>query len=178
MSFSENYRNCHMDSIGELITTIEFKVKATKEDLEVFEDGIVPWISLERPDKAISRLIDANKVVLPYSTVALYIDYPLNKPVSFELSASASGFTRKQLIQEINKRYHLIYQQEEQSAALITVPVEKEKGRYTEMKQMGWKNLINIISRILRGNNYILINSALNSKIKSLCQPNPLKYQR
>lgn len=113
------------ESLGVLIATIEFTLKASKEELKIFESGVVPWINLEKPDEEISRLIDAEKVVLPYTKATLIVDYPLNKPASFELSSRGRGFTRKQLIQEISGRYHLIYKEEEQSASVKTIPMEK-----------------------------------------------------
>jgi hypothetical protein len=116
------------DSIGTLIAKIEFKLKATKEELDIFDDGIVPWISLQSPNEEIPRLIDADEIILPYSKVTLIIDYPLNKPASFEISAQGSGFTKTQLIREISKKYHQIYQDEEESASIKTIPLEKRKG--------------------------------------------------
>lgn len=62
------------DSIGALISTIDFDVRATnKHDLEIFEDGIVPWISLENPDEEIPQLIDAEKIVLPFANPSLLL---------------------------------------------------------------------------------------------------------
>ncbi|NII28538.1 hypothetical protein HB364_25870 [Pseudoflavitalea sp. X16] len=117
-----------LDTIGALVTTIELRLKPTKEDLEVFKDGIIPWISLEKTDEEISKLIDADKIVLPYTKATLIVDYPLNKPASFELLTSGNGFTKKQLIEEISKRYHLIYKEEEVTASTKTIPLEKREG--------------------------------------------------
>lgn len=114
---------------GELIATIEFGLKANKEDLKVFEDGIVPWISIEKPEDQIDRLIDADKVVIAYSEIRLVIDYPLNKPAVFVIKSSGKGgFTKKQLALEISKKYHEIYDAEESSAKTKTIPVEKREG--------------------------------------------------
>jgi hypothetical protein len=113
---------------GELITTIEFEVKATKEELEVFEDGIVPWISIEKPEDQINRLIDADIVVIDYSEITLVIDYPLNNPAEFVIKSPQKGFTKKQLALEISKKYHEIYDAEEGSAKTKTIPIEKREG--------------------------------------------------
>lgn len=120
-------QNKELDNLGNLISTIEFKVRAIKEDLQIFDDGIVPWISLEEPEKEIKRLIDPDKIVLPYNNVTLIIDYPLNNPATFELTGNGSGFSRRQLIKEISKRYHDIYKEEEVTATIKTVPIKERK---------------------------------------------------
>ena len=113
---------------GELLATLEFGIKANKEEIKDFEDGIIPWISIEKPEDQIERLIDADKVVITYSEITLVIDYPLNKPAKFILKSSESGFTKKQLVKEISKKYHEIYESEESSAKTKTIPVEKREG--------------------------------------------------
>ncbi len=113
---------------GELLTTLEFGIKANKEEIKDFEDGIIPWISIEKPEDQIERLIDADKVVITYSEITLVIYYPLNKPAKFILKSSESGFTKKQLVKEISKKYHEIYESEESSAKTKTIPVEKREG--------------------------------------------------
>jgi hypothetical protein len=113
---------------SDLITTIEFGVKAEPEDAKDFEDGIIPWINIEKPENQINRLIDADKVVITDSEVTLVIDYPLNKPTEFILKNSGKGFTKKQLVLEISKKYHEIYEAEESSAKTKTIPAEKREG--------------------------------------------------
>ena len=113
---------------GELIATIEFGIKANEEELKDFEDGIIPWISIEKPENQVNRLIDADKVVITYSEITLVIDYPLNKPAEFILKSPGKGFTKKQLVLEISKKYHEIYDAEESSAKNKTIPVEKREG--------------------------------------------------
>lgn len=112
----------------ELIATIEFGIKASKEELKDFEDGIIPWINIEKPEVEINRLIDADKVVVKYSEITLIIDYPLNKPAEFLLKSPGKSFTKKQLVLEISKRYHQIYEEEESSAKVKTIPIEKREG--------------------------------------------------
>jgi hypothetical protein len=123
-----NKKGLDQGNQGELIATIEFGVKANKEDLEVFEDGIVPWISIEKPQDQIDRLIDADKVVIDYSEITLVMDYPLNNPAEFIIKSSGKGFTKKQLALEISKKYHEIYDAEEKSAKIKTTPAEKREG--------------------------------------------------
>ncbi|MEO7306306.1 MAG: hypothetical protein ABIR78_06920 [Ferruginibacter sp.] len=116
------------DPLGQRISTIEIKLKATKEELETFEDGVVPWINMEETNKEIIRLIDPDKIVLPYPSVTLIIDYPLNTPAMVALSTIPQGFTFKQIILEISKKYHELYALEESTATTKTVPMSKRKG--------------------------------------------------
>jgi hypothetical protein len=124
-------------NLGDFIFSIDFNVKATSEDAKDFDDGIIPWISIEDPEKEISRLIEADKIVLPYSKVVLIFDYPLDSPVQFEISTSENGFSRKQLIREISKKYKEIYKEEETSATIKTVPAEKREGLMNRNKTNG-----------------------------------------
>ncbi|MDP9082101.1 MAG: hypothetical protein M3O71_32195 [Bacteroidota bacterium] len=114
------------DTTGVLISKIEFELKATQEDLKIFEDGIVPWISIENPSNGIDSLIDADEIVLPFSQATLIIDYPLRKPVTFDL-ATENGFSRKQLIMLISEKYHEIYKGEETTASTKTVRADERK---------------------------------------------------
>jgi hypothetical protein len=106
-----------------LLKTINFQLKATKEEREIYEDDIVPWISLENAAAETGRLIDANKIVLDYKQVAIIIDYPLNKPDTFLLTSKV-GFSKKSLVENISKRYKQLYREEEESASIKTVPLE------------------------------------------------------
>ncbi len=116
------------DSLGPVIDEIAFRQKASGEDLKIFDDGIIPWISLENPQSGLAGLIDADKIVLPYSSIRILIDYPLNKPVFFELSSKSEGYSRKELILVISNKYHEIYQTEEKTAAQKTIPLDERKG--------------------------------------------------
>lgn len=49
-----------------IITTIDFSVKAEVEEAKDFENAIIPWINIEKPENQINRLIDADKVVITY----------------------------------------------------------------------------------------------------------------
>ena len=120
--------NKKQNNLGTLLTTIEFGVKASEEELEDFEDGIIPWISIENPESEIDRLIDSDEIVIPYSEITIIIDYPLNKPTSFVLTNSKNGFTKKELILEISKKYHDIYTVEETTATIKTIPPDERKG--------------------------------------------------
>ena len=120
--------NMQADSLGPIILTIDFKQKAFGEDLQTFEDGFIPWISIDNPKAGFKNLIDADKIILPFTTAKIIIDYPLNFPATFDITTMGQGFTRKQLITEISEKYHEIYKLEESSATIKTVPLDKRKG--------------------------------------------------
>jgi len=121
---SDKENNSQSD-LGNLVSTIQIGVKANKEQLQDFENGIVPWISIENPEAEISQLIEAESIIVPDSEITLLIDYPLNKPAEFVLKSAGKGFTKKQLILEISKKYHEIYKEEESTAVTKTLPMEK-----------------------------------------------------
>jgi hypothetical protein len=108
---------------------ISIKVKTEEaEDLEVFEDGIIPWISVKNPNKKIERLIGRKDVVLKCDSAVLIIDYPLNKPVEIIIKPVSRGFSREELVKIVSKEYNRIYKEEEESAKTKTVPLEERKG--------------------------------------------------
>lgn len=113
---------------GKLISSIEFRIRATGEDLKTFKEGFIPWVSLEHPEKQLPNLVNPDQVVLPYQHVSLIIDYPLNHPDTTELTGTVAGFTTKMLIEKISERYHQIYREEEAGAKTKTIPEEKRIG--------------------------------------------------
>lgn len=125
------------DSLGTLISTIEFGLKATSDELKDFENPIIPWISIENPESEIDRLIDSDEIVIPYSEITLIIDYPLNNPASFVLKNSKNGFSKKELILEISKKYHEIYNIEENTSKTKTIPVNQRNGIINRNKTDG-----------------------------------------
>lgn len=118
-------------SINEIVTSqILFQVKTSdKEDLEVFEDGIIPWISINDPENSIDNLLEKDKIVLKSKEAILLIDYPLNKPVEIKIKSQKEvGFRRGELIRLISQEYHRIYQEEEESSSVKTIPLEEREG--------------------------------------------------
>jgi hypothetical protein len=115
------------DTLGTVISSIEFNIKGTVEDLKIFDNGIVPWVNLEHPEKQIDSLIDADEIVLPYQNATLIIDYPLTQKAISNISATSKGFSRKLLIQLISDKYHEIYEEEEKSATSKKVPLDERK---------------------------------------------------
>jgi hypothetical protein len=125
------------DTLGHKISTVNFSVKAVGEDLKIYEDGMIPSINLDNPKKRIKNLADRDEMVIPYQKVILKIDYPLTKPVFIELTSQSKGFTRQQIILEISKRYHQLYDEEERSATIKTVPAEQRKTTYNRNETDG-----------------------------------------
>ncbi|WP_171037000.1 hypothetical protein [Maribacter algarum] len=136
---SQKTSGSEADVTNKVSSEITFQVKAVeKEDLEIFEDGIIPWISIKKPELEIKNLIGKNDIVLKTAKASLVIDYPLEKPVLIEIkSANASGFTRKELVEIISKVYHRIYQEEEDSAQTKTVPISERQGLINRNKTDG-----------------------------------------
>lgn len=110
--------------------TILFQLKTDDEkELEIFEDGLIPWISIKDPQKEMNQLIGKDDVVIKDNTAVLVIDYPLNKPIEIEIKSNESvGFKRGELIQLVSKEYKRIYREEEKSAKTKTVPLEDRQG--------------------------------------------------
>jgi hypothetical protein len=122
------------DNVGELLTTISFNVKTNnKKD---FENGIIPWASIEKPENEIAQLIDRNKIVIPEDKLTIIIDYPLTNEYRFDLQ-SKNGFTREQLLKEISKNYYKLYDEEEKSATIKTIPVDKRTTMYNRNQTNG-----------------------------------------
>ena len=110
------------DNLGELVSTISFVVMTdNKND---FPDGFVPWANIEDPEKDLPNLLDKDDVVIEESPVKIIIDYPVTNPYEFTLE-STKGFTRKQLLEEISRHYFRMYEEEEQSATIKTIPLDK-----------------------------------------------------
>lgn len=108
-------------NFGALVNKISFEVSADKKD---YEDGIQPWVSIEKPMVDLPQLINKDETVIAHKSVTVIFDYPLNKQYAVEIKSS-KGFTRKMLIMEISKIYHHIYNEEEKTATVKTLPIEK-----------------------------------------------------
>lgn len=112
------------DSLGVLISKIRFDVKT--DNLEDYKDGIIPSIRIDSPQVEIKNLIGRDEVVIKEKELAVIVDYPLSSNYKFEL-ISKKGFTRAQLINEISNRYYQLYDEEEKTATIKTVPMQQRK---------------------------------------------------
>jgi hypothetical protein len=116
-------------SLGEEVIQIAFQVKAKPEEAKDFDNGIIDFISIEQPE--VSQLLKPNEMVLPYNSVTLVIDYPLEHRAFFEITTTQQGFSRKELIEAISKRYHEVYEEESktQTAPTESSPTVMNRGR-------------------------------------------------
>jgi len=112
------------DNLGKYIDSINFNVYTPNS-----EDGDTSSISIANPEKDLAQLQNPEEIVISQHTVTIIIDYPLTNEYKFDLS-SDTGFTRVHLINEINKAYRKIYAEEEASATIKTIPIEKRKTLY------------------------------------------------
>jgi len=112
---------------GKLIGEIEFNLKATEAQKKDWEDGIIPWISLKNASSEVSQLINSDEIIIKENAVNIVFDYPLNKPTNLEI-VNDNGFSRKDLILVISKKYHEIYDEEEKTAKTKTIPMDKRTG--------------------------------------------------
>lgn len=104
---------------GKLISTISFKVKTgNKKD---FEDGFIPWASIENALQDIPHLDKKDEVVITDTSIKIIIDYPLTNKYEFTLTSN-KGFTRQLLLSEISAHYYKLYEEEENTATIKTIP--------------------------------------------------------
>ncbi len=112
------------EALGQLVFRIQFDIKTN--NLEDYENGKIPWIRIDSPDVEIKNLIGKDEVVIPEKKLSIIIDYPLETPCIFEL-VSKTGFTRSQLVSEISRKYYQLYDEEERTATIKTIPVKDRK---------------------------------------------------
>lgn len=112
------------------LTSYTFQVKVdNNEDLEIFEDGIIPWISIKNSKSELKNLIGKDNILFKANVVTLIIDYPLTHPTSIDLRPKSSkGFTREDLVMQISAEYNRIYKEEEETAINKTIPIEDRKS--------------------------------------------------
>ena len=106
---------------------INFSIKASVEQEKDFKDKIVPWASIKNSESDSTRLIDSNLKVISISEASLVIDYPVRKPVNFKIT-SMNGFTKGELLRKIGQIYRKMYEDEEVSSTVKTIPMAKRKG--------------------------------------------------
>ncbi len=121
------------DSLGTLISKVRFDV--TTNNLKDYKNGKIPWIRIDSPQIEIQNLIGKDEIVVPETSLTVIIDYPLSSNYKFDI-ISKSGFTRTQLINEISKHYYQLYNEEEKTASIKTVP-RKERKIYNRNQTNG-----------------------------------------
>ena len=122
------------DNLGELVATISFKVKTdNKKD---YEDGFIPWANIEKPNNDTSNLFNKDEVIIKETSIKIIVDYPLTTQYEFTLMSN-KGFTRQQLLFEISNHYYKLYDEEEKSATIKTVPIKKRTTMYNRNQTNG-----------------------------------------
>jgi hypothetical protein len=123
------YLNEKPDAPGKLLTTISFTLKNDS-------GGVYKGIMIKRPLQELPLLLDPHNTVISENQVTVIIDYPLSHKGRFELQ-SKNGFTRTQLITEISNLYYKIYDEEEQTATVKTIPINKRTTMYNRNRTNG-----------------------------------------
>ena len=122
------------DNLGQLVSTILFQVKTdNKKD---FENGLIPWVDIENAKEDIPNLLHKDEVVIKDNSVKIIIDYPLTNQYEFTLT-SIKGFTRQQLLLEISLNYYKLYDEEEKTATVKTIPIDKRTKMYNRNQTDG-----------------------------------------
>jgi hypothetical protein len=129
LSIEKNY-----DSLGTLISQIDFHVRTN--NLVDYKNGVIPYIEIGKSEKEISNLIGRNEIVIKETEIEVILDYPLDNPFVGVLRAK-EGFTREMLIQEISSRYRAIYEEEERTATIKTIPMDKRTEMYNRNQTDG-----------------------------------------
>lgn len=119
-------------STGIFVKDIYFEIKADKKD---FENGIQPWVNIEKSEIELPNLINKDEVVITEKKITVIIDYPLTNIYKFDLK-SEKGFTKELLVKEITKEYQKLYKEEEKTATVKTVPM-KERTMYNRNQTNG-----------------------------------------
>lgn len=119
-------------SSGIFVKEISFEIKADKKD---FENGIQPWVNIEKSEIELPNLINKDEVVITEEKITVIIDYPLTNIYKFDL-ISEKGFSKELLVQEITKEYQKLYKEEEKTATIKTVPM-KERTMYNRNQTNG-----------------------------------------
>jgi hypothetical protein len=110
--------------LGKLLTVIAFNVKT--DNKQTYADGIIPFANIDKPDADIKNLVDKDVTVITQNKITVIIDYPLTNAYKFT-TTSPKGFTRQALLLAISNQYHQVYDQEEQTATVKTIP-ENARG--------------------------------------------------
>ena len=111
----------------ETLEVINFEVLALDNERQDFDGGIIPWINIEDRSIEIGRLVSPDETVLFYPRASVVLEYPLNNPVTREISTDREGFSRRELVEQIGKYYEEIYEEEEASASVKTLPMDQRK---------------------------------------------------
>jgi len=122
------------ESPGEFLRSIPFSVTTT--NIADYPDGIIPFSNLEKPDQDIPNLKNGTDIIINEKVITVIIDYPVRDQYRFDLR-SDTGFTRALLLKKISEAYYKMYEEEEASATVKTIPVEKRTTIYNRNETNG-----------------------------------------
>jgi hypothetical protein len=122
------------DNLGEKIETILFEVKSVKTS--GYKNGIKSWVDIAHPENDLPNLIKKDEIVIRENRIKVLIDYPLTNAYSFDLTSS-NGFSREELLRAISEHYYKVFAEEEQTATVKTIPVEKRTKIYNRNQTNG-----------------------------------------
>ncbi|MBO9659936.1 MAG: hypothetical protein J7527_14045, partial [Chitinophagaceae bacterium] len=88
------------------------------------------------PSPDLARLPDADQVLISAPEVSVVIDYPLKNEFVFKLR-STGDLTKGELAQLISDQYQQIYEEEEKSATIKTIPQTQRKPLYNRNETNG-----------------------------------------
>ncbi|RTE08403.1 hypothetical protein [Paenibacillus whitsoniae] len=119
------------------ITGIFLRFRIKSMILMAFPNGLITWISIESSEDELVLLRKKDEVVLNYKNIYIIIDYPLKKTKVFEINNSRL-LLRSDLINQISKIYHTIYQEEEDTSSIKTIPM-MERGNLKNRNETNGK---------------------------------------
>lgn len=130
----QDFVNKDYAELGQMLDEFDFKVKT--DNIEDYEDGYIPWASLSNPTADVPNLYNKDEIIIKYPVIKVVIDYPVTDLYEFTLKSS-NGFTRAQLFTEISKHYHLMYEEEEKTATIKTIPIDQRTELYNRNQTNG-----------------------------------------
>lgn len=93
-------------------------------------ESISPHIASWFEDESKCEWKDFDEIVIPRTKVTIEFDYPLKSNFRFEFqSDNPDGFTRKNLVDSICKKYQEIYDEENASLTVPPTAIEKRINR-------------------------------------------------
>ncbi len=122
------------DYLGTLLSTITFGTKTS--DVAEYPDGVMLGLPLDHAEKAIKKLVGKNDIVITQDTITLLIDYPLTRETRLKLN-SKDGFTRAELLQTISQAYYRLFDEEEATATIKTIPAKQRTDVYNRNQTNG-----------------------------------------
>lgn len=89
---------------------MEMWFQATPDELEDGYDDAYDFVGVAKLPTALPHLIDPDAIVAKDREAVVFVDYPVEQPVTYALKAeNRKGFTRREIVQSISVAYQGIY---------------------------------------------------------------------